>query len=182
MSDTAMPTSEQFEEIIQNAVKEMGLSQEQQDLAGQMTGLLSSGGTLDQVYDLSDQDKEVIYAIAHNYYTSGKYEKAIPLFQFLSLVDHVTKKWWMGLGAATQMAGEFDKAVNAYGMATLLDVDDPQPQLQAAYCLLMMKKNDEARSALEGVVMVTEANSEHQDLNAQAKAMLANLNDPGKGA
>src|SRR5690606_39901315 len=126
MAENTQAGPEEFEAIINDAFKAMDLTDDQRELSSQIVNILNSGGTLDQVFDLTEEDEEAIYAIAHNYYNNGKYDKAIPLFQFLSIVDHLNIKWWMGLGAATQMAKEYEKAVNAYAMATLLNVDDPR--------------------------------------------------------
>lgn len=175
MSGTEQLDPEKLQSVIQDTIKNSDLPPEQEALASQLVDLISQGGTVGDLYSLTDNDKEVLYAVAHNYYKNSKYDKALPLFQFLSLVDHVNKKWWMGYGATAQMAKDYTKAINAYAMATILDIEDPRPQLQAAYCLLMEKKRDEARLALEGAILAAGDNPTYKHVQTQAEALLSTL-------
>ena len=59
----------------------------------------------------------------------------------------------MGLGATQQMTGHYQDAVQAYAYATMLDIDDPKPQVQAGYCLMQMDEFDAAQQALEGALL-----------------------------
>ncbi len=91
---------------------------------------------------------EVVYAAAYNYFQSGKYAEAEPIFAFLCFNDLFEKKFWLGLGACRQMLGQYDEAVQAYGMAAVLDVEDPDVHLHAADCLLAKGDLEGADSAL----------------------------------
>lgn len=175
MSENQQIDGEQLQSVIKDTLKSAELPPEQEALAEQLLDLVGQGGTVGDLYNLTDTDKEVLYSVAHNFYKNGKYDKALPLFQFLSLIDHVNKKWWMGYGAAAQMSKDYTKAINAYAMATVLDIDDPRPQLQAAYCLLMEKKRDEARMALEGAILAAGSNPAYQHVRTQAEALLSTL-------
>jgi len=182
MSETQQIDGEQLQTVISDTLKSAGLPPEQEALAQQLLDLVSQGGTIGDVYNLTDTDKEVLYAVAHNFYKNSKYDKALPLFQFLALIDHVNKKWWMGYGAAAQMSKDYAKAINAYAMATVLDIEDPRPQLQAAYCLLMEKKHDEARMALEGAILAAGDNPAYKHIKTQAEALLSTLQPAQGGA
>ena len=130
------------------------------------------GGTLKSYARLTDEDLEAIYAVAHNQFTARKYDKAVDLFKFLCLYDHTEPRWFYGLGIARQHAGDYAGAVEAYGLATILDVENPRPQAQAGYCLLAMERWPEAQSALEGTLMVCGENPAHADVKRQAEGLL----------
>ncbi len=163
------------EQLTKDALDSLKLDDAQRELAGHLIERLASGGTVGDLYDLNAQDKELIYSVAHSFYRNGKYDKALPIFQFLTVFDHLNQKWWMGLAATWQMMKEYEKALNAYALATLIDVTDPQPQLQAGYCLVMLGKKEEARHALEGAVMAAQDSPAHAVYKAQAQALLNTL-------
>ena len=140
---------------------------------------LEAGGTLQSHFDLGDDDMEAIYALAHGQFAARKYDKAADLFKFLCLCDHKEPRWFYGLGMAKQHTADYAGAAEAYGMATLLDTDDPLPQAQAGYCLMFLERWSEAQSALEGAVMACEDNEEHAALKRQAEGMLATAKAKG---
>ena len=133
----------------------------------------TEGGTLKSFVKLSDTELEAIYAVAHNQFAAHKYAQAIDLFKFLCLYDHTQPRWFYGLGVVRQHAGDYAGAVEAFAMATLLDVDDPRPQAQAGYCLLAQERWPEAQSALEGAIMACGDEAKHAGVKRQAEGLLA---------
>lgn len=137
---------------------------------------IAGGGTLGEAINLEAEQLEAIYAVAYNHFTAKKYDKAIDLFKFLCLYDHAEPRWYYSLGVAQQQKGDHEAAVTAYGMATLLDVEDPRPQAQAGYCLMALGRYDEARSALEGAIMACGKNAAHANVRSQAEVLLSSAN------
>ena len=131
-----------------------------------------TGGTLKSYVKLSDEEMEAIYAVAHNQFTARKHTQAVDLFKFLCLHDHTEPRWFYALGVTQQHAGDYAAAVEAFGVATLLDVEDPRPQAQAGYCLLAMERWPEAQSALEGALMVCGEDGKYADVKRQAEGLL----------
>ncbi|MCL2000574.1 MAG: SycD/LcrH family type III secretion system chaperone [Planctomycetes bacterium] len=132
-----------------------------------------NGGTLKSHFRFTDEELEAVYAVAHNQFSARKYAEAIDLFRFLCLYDHTEPRWFYSLGVARQHTGDHAGAVEAYGMATLLDVEDPLPQTQAGYCLLAMERWPEAQNALEGALMACGDDESHADVKRQAESLLA---------
>lgn len=146
--------------------------QEVQDLSVKLLDHFSTGGTLKSVAGITDDDLEAIYAMAYNLVSARKFDKAEQLFRFLCMYDHTEKRWWNGLGVTLQNAGKHEEAVNAYAMATILDVEDPRPQAQAGYCLAALERWPEAKSALEGAIMMCGSKPEHAEILSQANGLL----------
>lgn len=140
------------------------------DKARAVVAQLSEGGTLMNLMGATKEQMEAIYAVAHNYVAAKKYDKGIDLLRFLCMYDHTEPRWFYGLGVALQLKGDYGTALNAYGVCTLLDIDDPRPQAQAGYCLMAMDKLPEARSAFEGAFIACAGKDE--DLQSQIKSML----------
>lgn len=132
----------------------------------------AAGGTMKTLVGLTAADLEAIYSVAYSHFVARKYDKAIDLFKFLCLYDHTEPRWAYGLGVTRQAKGEHAEALQAYGMAVLLDVDDPRPQTQAGYCLMALERWPEAVSALEGAIMACGNEARHAGARRQAEAML----------
>ena len=115
---------------------------------------LTEGATLADVRGYTDDEMEAVYNFAHNAYQQRNYDHAIKLFQFLAENDHAESRFWMGLAASYQMAGQHEQAVTAYGAAALLDATDPQAPLRAGECFLAMRDWQGARKALDAVGLI----------------------------
>jgi type III secretion system low calcium response chaperone LcrH/SycD len=143
---------------------------------------LAKGHTLKEVRDLDGRDMEALYSVGHSLYQSGRYDKAHSVFKFLCLHDHLEPRWWVGLGMTRQRLKDYARAVEAYAYATLMDVEDPQPQLQAGYCLMAMGKYKEAQAAFEGTVLAAGKDPKHAECKSQAQALLGVVKAKSKEA
>lgn len=97
---------------------------------------------------LSSEGIESLYAFGYGFYQSGNYEKAMHFFRFLTLIDIGNRKHWMGLGASYQMLKQYERALQAYGQAALLDEQDPYTHWHAAECFLAINNLEQAKEAL----------------------------------
>jgi type III secretion system low calcium response chaperone LcrH/SycD len=97
---------------------------------------------------LSKDGIDALYAFAYGFYESGNFEKAMHFFRFLTLIDISNRRHWMGLGAAYQMLKQYERALQCYGQAALLDEKDPYAHWYAAECFLALKNNDLAKQAM----------------------------------
>ena len=154
------------EELIQT------LPQEMQAKTNETFEALQEGASFGDIYGIEHRKLEMVYSVAHTYYKNRKYEDALKMFRFLTLMDHSNQKYWLGFASTHQMMQDFEKAVEAYGYATLLDIANPKPQLQAGYCLLQLKKYEEARNALEGVLLIDDIDDKTR---LQAEALLGRV-------
>src|SRR5262245_996977 len=83
---------------------------------------------------MSDDEIEAIYSIGYGFYTSGNYQDALDIFKFLCMHRHMDKRFWMGLGATSQLLKDYDRAIVAYRTCAMLDLGDAQLPLRAAEC------------------------------------------------
>lgn len=157
-------------DVVRGMVATMELDESKNKDMSALLEFLGGGGALAEAHGLNKKDLEVIYNMALTCYNNSKHEDARTLFKFLCMMDHASSRWWMGLGAANQMLKNYAEAVKAYGYCTLLDVENPKPQLQAGYCLMSMGNDEAAVQALEGALMV--AGSDRR-VKTQAEALLS---------
>lgn len=133
---------------------------------------IAEGRTARSFAGITDEELEAIYAVAYNHFTAKKYDKAIDLFKFLCVYDHLEPRWSYSLGVTQQRKGDFAEAVKAFSVAAVLDALDPKPQVQAGYCLMALEQWSEAQSALEGGIIACGSDPAHRDTLHQAQTML----------
>jgi len=136
---------------------------------------LLGGHTVKENSDLTDENVEALYALAHGEYNGGRFEQAQRLFGLLCTIDHMQKKYWMGLGASCQMNKSYRGAVEAYAIAGVFAFDDPDPRMYAADCYLQMGDRRAAADGFRYVVRCTVDRPEYAEVRQQAEARLAML-------
>lgn len=135
---------------------------------------LLEGATLGAVRGYTSDELEAVYHFAHNAYGQRKYENAVTLFLFLVENDHAESRFWMGLAAAYQMSGNYQKALVAFGMTAFLDATNPWPPIHACECYLSMGELKNAREALDAAEGVCEATDDEQP-NEAARERVSKL-------
>jgi type III secretion system low calcium response chaperone LcrH/SycD len=153
-----------------------GMTQEQ--VADRVTGLLTGELRLMDCQGLTDEAMEGVYALAYNTFRAGKFENAHKLFMFLAVYDHLTQKYWMGLGACRYNLGYYDMALEAYGMAQVIDPADPRPQLRGAECCLALNHRESAIAALRAYLFMAGESPKEAANVKRARALLAALDKP----
>lgn len=98
---------------------------------------------------LNPEEERFLYAAAYHAYENGKYADATHFFCYLTGCAPTKPEYWMGLGAAHQMAKEYQEAIYAYGAAALLKSDEPQVHLHAADCFFALGETEKGLQALE---------------------------------
>ena len=134
---------------------------------------ISTGATLKDLWDLSDESLGVVYQVALSLYRVEDYRQAVTLFQFLCLYDHMEKKFFQGLAACQQMLDDYALAIDTYSYLSLLDAEDPQTPLQAGNCHMSLGNFAEAQSGFEMAVQLGEAQGADEQLLAYGKTMAA---------
>lgn len=119
--------------------------------------------------EFSEKSAEALYAFSYGFYAHGKYKKAVQFFRFLTMLDPKKKKYWMGLGASYQMLKDEERALPCYGVATLLDQNDPRTHFHAAECFFSLGKRELGYKALHSAEAVADSGSK------QDKALLSRI-------
>ncbi len=114
--------------------------------------------------DLSVDQCEALYLLAHRHYSAEDYPEARKLFALMATASPVDVRAHMGLAACLQMEQEHERAVRHYFLASLLDLTQPAPVIHSAECLLALGRTDEAMKALTLARSQAEACLEHHGL------------------
>jgi type III secretion system low calcium response chaperone LcrH/SycD len=147
-------------------------------IAGQIGELLVNGGTLGDVYGYDERDYEVLYALGHSLYSQGRYADAMKAFGFLVMHNHLERRFAAAYASSLQMIKQYDKAIEFYTLASVMDMSDPVPTFHTAECMMQLGMMDEAKEAL-GFVVKQGGKPEHAELKQRAQAMLGLLESEG---
>ncbi|MCP5306225.1 MAG: SycD/LcrH family type III secretion system chaperone [Chromatiaceae bacterium] len=139
--------------------------------------------TLGEINGISETSLDALYNLAYSAYRAGRFSDALKVFRFLVTFDHLEKRYWMGFAACRQMTKEYRGAIDAYAVASTLDLHDPAPLLHTAECLLALDLRDNAVGALELAVETAGEDVPYQAAAEKARAMLdiTRAGDPGPG-
>lgn len=100
---------------------------------------------------LASGTQNFLYSFAYSFYQNGKFKEATSYFRFLTLVDLQNPKYWLGLGAAEQMLKNFDKAIQAYKAAMVLNENDPYTYFLLADCYFARGQGEQGLEVLTTV-------------------------------
>lgn len=141
-----------------------------ENLAEQVADLLLMGGTLGDVYDYTDEDYEVLYALGHNLYSQGRYQDAMKAFGFLVIHNHLERRFVLAFASSLQMCKSYEEALTYYSLASVMDMSDPAPTFHSCECLISLGRIDEAADGLDMVIRQSGA-EKHAPLKARAEAL-----------
>lgn len=141
---------------------------------------LAEGKTAQEIMGFSDEVMAKFYAAAYHLFENRHYKDAANAFLFLVTLNSFNHEYWLGLGMATQMSGDFEMAVDAYEMAAICKLDSPVPYFYLAKCLFAMHDRESALQALNLAIEYSADLVEYDDLKEQALAAKALLVDDDK--
>ena len=128
----------------------------------ELTRLLEGGvTTVAELRGITREELEAVYALAHDYYRTGRYDDAETLFRALTMLDHLNEKYWMGLGAVHQVKKQWDEAVKVYAMVSgAFDLKNVKAPYYAAECFLAKGDRVNAKAAIEHVKLYADVKTE----------------------
>lgn len=140
---------------------------------------MMSGQTLSEAMGQTAETQEALYAMAFNLYTQAKYEEAMRIFSFLMTANHLDRRFFSGFAACLHMQRRHADALKYYGIASTLDLTDPEPVLQSAQCYLALGNRAMARTSIDYGLLQARAHPHHRSYVPRLEAMLAFLdNEP----
>jgi len=122
---------------------------------------------------LTNEQLEVIYALAYAHVIQGQYAQALPVFALLATYGPTRKHYIAGLALCLQMCERYEEAVSMYSLMTTLFPGSPEAALQAAECLLMLGRTEEARQELDRVLRcIAEAGGQYDAWKPRAQVLM----------
>lgn len=131
---------------------------------------IAAGRTPQELIGFSQETMAKFYGAAYHLFENRHYKEAADAFLFLVTLNAYNHDYWLGLGMASQMSGDFDLAVDAYEMAAICNMDNPVPYFYLAKCLFAMHDRSSALQAIELAIEYSTDNPEFAELKKQALA------------
>ena len=150
------------------------VSTEEQARFERLGELLQSGTTLGELAGMLPEHYEMLYASAHQLYSSGRYEDAEKLFTFLCIRNPREQRFVFGLGACQQVQGKWEEAMTMYACLVPRDIENPVPPFHICECMVGLGQVTEAVDVLQDLVQRM-PKPEHAELKQRASAMLTLL-------
>jgi len=134
--------------------------------------LLMSGQTLNTAFGHSLESQEKLYYLAYMFYSQAKYMEAMRLFGYLLTTNHADRRYYSGLAACLHMQKRHHDALKYYGIASILDLTDPEPVMRSAECYLALGDRPTARLSIDYALTQARAHERHHQFVARLEAML----------
>jgi Flp pilus assembly protein TadD len=109
-----------------------------------------------EVPSVTDLQAETLYAAGYAFYEQNDYGRAADLFRLLALARPHSPRSWIALAATHESAGDLERAMALYGIATQTREAMPFEQAAAFVNLArtehLLGADDEARTSLERAI------------------------------
>jgi type III secretion system low calcium response chaperone LcrH/SycD len=155
-SETSLPSAEQAVELLQ---------------------YLLSGNTLNAALGQSAESEEALYGVGYTFYNQAKYKEAMRIFAYLLTTNHLDRRYYQGFAACLQMQRRHADALKYFGIASMLDLTDPEPVMHSAECYLALGDRAQARLSLEYALTQARGHVTHGRFVDRLEAMLSFLDN-----
>lgn len=136
---------------------------------------LGNGLTLQQILGLSDILLEEIYTIAYNFYSQGKYNEAVGLFQILTASKPQCYKYILGLSSCYHQLQLYNEAAFGFFLAFDAEPENPIPPYYIADSLMKLEQPEESKNFLDITMDICANKPEYRILKERCNIMKESL-------
>lgn len=133
------------------------------------------GMTIKDATGISEESLEEVYSLAYTYYTQGKYQESIALFEFLAGTSPTVYKYAFGLGASHHQIQNYEEAAIAFFISLQLDPENPIPAYYVTDCMLKQNLNEEAEELAELTSSICGKRPEYAELKQRCDLIVRSL-------
>lgn len=142
--------------------KMASMAEEKESTVGGLSDKLGEmPDTLQEIFGISDKTIDLFYQSGCRYYEMSHYMDAADVFHAISLLAPTKFNVWFSLGMAEKQAAHYEKALQAFAMATLTNLASPIPHIQSAECYLLLKDDRNAKETFEYALKVIKENPDN---------------------
>jgi tetratricopeptide (TPR) repeat protein len=113
---------------------------------------IGSAGSLSDAFNFSDTDLNAIAGLAASYYSEGKLEGSLKLWQGLIHLRPERAEYWSALGATLTRLERYEEGVPVLSVALSFDAQDSAALVNRGECFLGLANNESAASDLEKAI------------------------------
>jgi type III secretion system low calcium response chaperone LcrH/SycD len=131
---------------------------------------IESGKSFQEILEFSDAAMSRFYHSANHLFENKRYPDAANAFLFLVTLEPHISRYWIGLGMSAQMCHDYEAAIDAYEMAAICEIENPEPYFYLAKCLFAVHDREATLQALDLAIEYAGDNDDYADLKRQAIA------------
>lgn len=151
------------------------MSNEQNQVTGELTTRLGEHKTLSEALGLTDEDVDNFAGLAAALYEADKMESALKIFEGLVSLRPERGEYWAALGAALTHAERHEEAIPVLSVAIQMDPKDPAALVNRGECYLAMANNEKAA---EDFKLAIELDPKEQDpASNRARQLVFGMHD-----
>lgn len=159
----------EFDEVANNLNqvldKMVSLAEQKEKTMGDLADKINEApDTLQEIFGFSDNTIDRFYQAGLHSYNTSHFKEASDIFNAISLLAPTKFNVWLALGMAEKQAGHYEKALRAFAMATLVDIDTVVPHIHSAECYLQLHDKSNAKNTFEYALNLIH---EHPDKNSK---------------
>lgn len=165
-----------IEDALMKGIKD-GENVSEDEVIGLLEQIMEGETTLAEIKGLSADALELLYSIAHQFYTAGNYERASQFFQNLMLLNHWDVRYTFGLAACMQAQKQYEEALNVYSALYFMDSKNPDIFLNAGICRLALGDKVEAEDAFIMAKEMSRDKKEFKETFTRASGLLEHVQE-----
>ncbi|MGF6401556.1 secretion system chaperone SscA [Pseudomonas frederiksbergensis] len=131
------------------------------------------GGSIRMLADIQQDDIDGLYAYATQLFNADDIQAARNLYTLLVRIDHWNFECWLALGLCNQRLGLHEEAVNSFGRAGMINVDDPRSAYFAGISHSLLGQIECARKAFNAAIRWCNQQPKYEAIQHSAAQMLA---------
>lgn len=140
---------------------------------------LGNGLSLQQILGLSDLLLEEIYTVAYSFYSQGKYNEAVGLFQILAASKPQCYKYMLGVSSCYHQLKLYNEAAFGFFLAFDVEPENPIPPYYIADSLMKLNQLEESEDFLDITIGICGNKPEYSILKARCDIMKDSLKKLG---
>jgi type III secretion system low calcium response chaperone LcrH/SycD len=167
-----------MEEIIHDTVESLELQNKKvnkPEFEAALKKVIMEGVPLNQVFEITPEILEQVYAHAYRLYNSGNYQDASVLFAFLISINSSNPKYYMGIASSFHRMRNYENAVECYIAAYHLDGTNPIPFYHLYDCWKNLNQLEECVFALTMALELSGDNPAYTQIKERSKLALEGL-------
>lgn len=127
-----------------------------------------SNKMIQEILEVSDQRMDQFFFIACNMLKEKKIQESLQTFLFLLFLNSNRYDYWLGLGSANLLQGNYEGAIDAFEMSAMMQPINPIPYFYLSKCLFSMHDRINALQAIELALEYSKENDEFEEIYRQA--------------
>lgn len=152
------PTEDELKQALTNILEGMG-----------------KGLSLQQILGLSDLLLEEIYTVAYSFYSQGKYNEAVGLFQILAASKPENYKYMLGVSSCYHQLKLYNEAAFGFFLAFDAEPENPIPPYYIADSLMHLNQFEESEDFLDITIEICGNKPEFSILKTRCDIMKKSL-------